>query len=273
MSQSLKEIGLRSTIRKGLPVTIHGFRLYPIKMSQYEEFENCKNAIALRVSSLPVKYISKDYITAVFDFEMDMLIEKKQTAGILARFVHLLLLSLRIENNKENQQKLIVVEKSEKGTHLKHFSFIQDGREFTLSPSEISFQVRPIIAQINGIELPDESDNLDLVIANEQKVESKAQDAARLKTSVDDLISSVAYLSGCRERDVDEWTVREFELRRRAIDRNANFMLYGQASLSGFVSFKKGNPYPSWCYDLLDESLGTQALSELSFGNVKQKEN
>ena len=75
---------------------------------------------------------------------------------------------------------------------------------------------------------------------------------SKLKFDLDNLISSVAYLSHTDERTVDEWTVLQFERRNKAIQRDKQFMLYGQAEMSGMVSFKNGNPYPSWCFDRTD---------------------
>ena len=76
-------------------------------------------------------------------------------------------------------------------------------------------------------------------------------------------IASVAYQSGIRERDINEWTVREFENRRKAIQRDKRYQMYGTAELSGMVSFKKGNPAPCWEFDIKADECGTMPLSEI----------
>ena len=108
----------------------------------------------------------------------------------------------------------------------------------------------------------DESENAELHKAAEEKREVQST-GVQIKADIDDLIASVAYQCRVRERDVDTWTVREFELKKRAIDRDKRHSMYSQAELSGMVSFKSGNPAPSWCFDTLENELGTRALSEV----------
>lgn len=269
MSQSFNELEKRIAIRSGSPVPLLGLTFYPITMLHYEEFLACKDAIILRMTTLPVKYMSKDYLSAIFAFELDSIKEKNSSVGLFQKALRLFQLSLRInENILENRS--IVYEEKNGEIRIKELLVKQNGNTIHIKPFEFSTKIRQLIAEQNGLKLPDESENLDLVLANEQRKRLK-QSNVRLDENVEDLIASVAYQSKCREQDVLQWTVREFELRKNAIDRDKNFMLYGQAEMSGMVTFKKGNPAPSWYFDILDDSLGTMSLSELSFGNTKQK--
>ena len=62
-----------------------------------------------------------------------------------------------------------------------------------------------------------------------------------------------------RPKELAEWTVREFEAAREAINRDKYFTRFG----SGFYSFKNNeNPYPSWCFERQRE--GSSALEPLS---------
>lgn len=272
MSQGLEEMGYRSKIRCGLPVTQLGLTFYPITMVNYEDFLKYQNAITLRMSTLPVKYMIKNYFSALFSMDMDSLKETGEPIGFLAHFMRLLHLSLRIGSESQPENAFEYAEENGEIT-ITALHVMQNGNLVSLTPLEISSKVRNIIADMNGLILPDENENIDLIIANEQrKAFFEQQSGAKpLKQSIDDLIASVAYESGCREKDVMEWTVREFELRKNAIDRSKRYAMYGQAELGGMVTFKKGNPAPSWCYDVLDDTLGTMSLSELDFGNAKQK--
>ena len=87
------------------------------------------------------------------------------------------------------------------------------------------------------------------------------------------MLSSVAYLSHVREKEIYQWTIREFENRKQAIDRDKRYTIYAQAEMSGFVKFKKGNPFPSWCFDKKQNQIGAMSMQEVQkkFGNVKQK--
>lgn len=270
MSQSYEKIGMSSLIRRGLPVSALGLTFYPITMLHYDDFLVCKKAITLRLSTLPVKYISQDYFSAVFSFETDSFRERGDRIGLISRIIRFFTLSLRMEENDELNKNLLDIEEKNGSLSIMSINVVQDGKHFRITPFEFSNVIRPILAKLNGLELPDESENIDLIAANEQK---KALDHPkhRLHVNTDDLIASVAYLSHCRERELMDWTVREFELRRSAIERDKRYTMCGQAEMGGMVSFKNGNPAPSWFYDVLDDSLGTQSLSELSFGNAKQK--
>lgn len=272
MSQSLKRMGRKGNIRCGLPVTQNGITLYPIEMLHYEDFLSCKDAITLRLSTLPVKYLSQDYFSAIYSFELDSYEKTGKSIGLLSRLIRFFELSLRIEEHESFSENLFEYEKNGDQLIVKSINVKQNDTIIKITPFVFSTAIRPILAELNGLKLPDESENLDLVIANEQKAELQNH-TKPLNVNTDDLIASVAYQSNCRERDIMSWTVREFELRRNAIERNKKFTLYGQAEMGGMVSFKKGNPAPSWCYDVLDESLGTQSLSELNFGNAQQKLN
>jgi hypothetical protein len=272
MSQSYEMIGRKARVRSGLPVSQNGLMLYPIEMLHYEDFLSCKDAITLRISSLPAKYIVKDYFSAVYSFETDYIEKEGKSTGLFSRMIRFFELSLRIGDNKLFYENLFDYENRNGKIVITSINVTQNEKTVKITPFEFSSSIRPVLAEINGLELPDESENIDLVIANEQKA-ALHNKTKTLKANTDDLIASVAYLSRCRERDVLAWTVREFELRKSAIERDKRFSLYGQAEMSGMVSFKNGNPFPSWCYDVLDESLGTQSLSELNFGDAKQRQN
>lgn len=263
-----KRMGL---IRSGSPVPLLGLTFYPILMKDYDEFIACKDAITLRLGTLPVKYLAMDYFSAIFAFEIDTMQATKKAIGLFSKVIRMLQLSLRIDCDNEEFSKWISYGKRNDEICIDHIEIHQDEKTVCITPSDISGQIRGLIADLNGLELPDEGENLDLVIANEQKKEFLARGQKRLKHSINDLISSVAYHSRCRESEVLSWTVREFEARRSAIDRDKRYMLYGQAEMGGMVTFKNGNPAPSWCYEVYDDSLGTQSLSELQFGDAKQK--
>lgn len=271
MSHSFGKESRMARIRRGEPISLLGLTFYPIMMSHYEDFISCKDAIILRLGTLPVKYIAKDYFSAIFAFEMDQIAATQKSVGLFSKVLHFLELSLRIGEEGHRLGDSILYAERNGEIVIEHISVTQDGKQIDITPIQISTQIRPLLASLNGLELPDESENIDLVIANEQKKAFYARNQKKLKHDISDLISSVAYQSRCSERELISWTVREFESRRAAIERDKRYMLYGQAEMGGMVTFKNGNPAPSWCFDVLDDSLGTQSLESLNFGDVKQK--
>ena len=248
---------LQAEVRKGSNISVCGLTFYPILMENYVEFISCKDALVLRQGTLPAKYLAYDFLSATFAYEMDLAKEGK-SLGLFERIVRLLYLSLRIGYDREQIGKSIL---SKDGV-LSSLTIKQLGNIKQITPREFSEFIRPVIAAQNGLELPNEEDNAEIIEAAEQKkaIESKA----RFDYRIEDLIASVAYQSRITESEINSWTVREFENRKRAIDRDKRYMLYGAAELGGMVTFKKGNPAPSWCYDVLDDTYGTVALDDLA---------
>lgn len=262
----------RLHIRRGEPIRECGVDLYPITMDHYEDFIQCKDALCLRLSSLPVRYVSLDYLSAVFALELDALSEGKEpsmtTGGLFFRLMRLFGLSLRIEMTAERLNECIFYRASEGNISIEYMELTQTGADgnpntVRITPFQFSSILRPLIAAQNQIELPDESENAELVDAYQKKKQIQDRGVA-LKTDLDDLVSSVAYHSGVSDAEIMDWNVRDFENRRRAIERDKRYMLYAQAEMSGMVTFKNGNPYPSWCFDALDDTLGTMEYAELA---------
>lgn len=114
----------------------------------------------------------------------------------------------------------------------------------TLRPMEFS-QVRSAMAELNGLDLPDEAENTELLEARRKKAEIST---AKLKGSPEALLDAVALLSGARMEDLKSWTVKEFERRRETVDRVLRFLVCGIGETCG-SKWENGNPHPSWCFD------------------------
>lgn len=264
MSKKTAKWEKRSKIRHGEPMECLGLTFYPIKVARYEEFNEVKNAWTVRLSTLPVKYSIMPFLSALWALDYDTYQQTGKVIGLFSRVIHLLYLSLRLEYNSEEAFKHIYCKNGEV-RELSHIEVTQDGNTVTITPRDFAAYIRPLVAQQNGLELPDESYNPELVEA-EQIMAEEAQKKSPLKYDTDTLLSSVAYVSGISEAELDEWTVLLFERRLRAIERDKNYMLYKQAELSGMVKFPKGNPCASWCYD-------TKSLSAavIPLGDLQQK--
>lgn len=232
-------------IRRGEPIECNGLTFYPILMSQYEDFLECQHALLLRMTSLPVKYISMPLLAALWALDIDSIKESGKIIGLFERVIHFLYLSLRLGYDRSKIIQTVKFDKAD-ARKLLHIEVIQDGKTVNITPRDFATFYRPIMAEQNGLELPDESMTPELVKAEQDLQRLRS---APLDYNVDTMIASVAYLSHVDDRQIDDWTVYQFDRRRRAIDRDKYFMLYGQAEMSGMVKFKKGNPYRSWCFD------------------------
>lgn len=261
-------------IRQGKPIEELGLTFYPIQMYHYEEFLMYKDALTLRLSTLPVKYAIKDYLNAIFALEIDSVKGKGENLGLFTRAIALFMLSLRIESSIKDfiEKQIMFCQIGKDDFEIDRIVVVQNKKTVEIKSIDFSTKLRKLIAEQNGVELPEENLNTDLVKGQEELSELNGS-KVKLNANIDSLISSVAYNSKISEREIDNWTVREFENRRKAIERDKKYTLYGQAEMGGMVSFKKGNPYPSWCYDSIDESMGTMSTSALAKqnGNVEMK--
>lgn len=260
MSQKQTEKVL--AIRKGQPITVEEVNLtfYPITMNDYEEFIATKDAFLLRQGTLPVKYLPMRFLSAVWAMEADSIMESGTAIGLLDRILRYLYLCLRIEYKPEEVMSTVYC-RTDKPTELAYIVVTQNENAVKITPQDFSTYVRPLIAEQNGLELPDESANLDFIRAAQKMAELKQKKAnIKLKNDINDLISSVAYQSHIQEKDIANWTVREFEYRRKAIDRDKHFLISAIAETAGFVKFENGNPNPSWCFDK-DEEICAGAVS------------
>lgn len=262
----------RLRIRRGEPIRECGLDWFPVTMDHYEDFIQCRDALSLRLSSLPVRYMGMDYLSAVFALELAAIKNPDapgRGGGLFFRLMRLVGLSLRIEMTSKRINESIYYRVSGRDDiAIDSMTFEQtgaDGETLTakITPFQFSSQIRPLLAAQNQIELPDEADNSDLIADydKKRKIESRG---ISLKTDLDDLVSAVAYKSGVADAEIMKWNVRDFENRRRAIERDTKYRLYAGAELGGMVSFKHGNPYPSWCFDAADDTLGTLEFTELS---------
>lgn len=249
MSATLTARERKAKIRRGEPIEACGLQFYPIKMIDYEEFLECKNALAIRLTSLSklsIDYLSMPFLSALYAVDFDSVSTTGKAIGMFERVIRLLYLSLRLGYDRQKAFGSIYCER-DNPRKLLHIEIKQDdGQSVKISPADFSTIIRPLIAEQNGIDLPDESENPD-IIQTERQMQQEGE--SKIKFDIETLITSVASASNLRQSDIDEWTVREFETQRKALDRKINYMVYTQAEMSGMVKFNKGNPYPSWCFD------------------------
>lgn len=227
---------------------INGLTLYPISMENYHIWLDCKPVLTLRMSTLPVRLAVMTYIEAIYAMEITSALAGQQI-GMLGRFANLLCLSARIE--KKEQIRFLT--KDEDPLSLESVAIYPTGETepIILTPNDFS-RVREAIATLNGESLPDESENTELDSALRQKA---ALEGVSLDFNVSDLIDSVAYASGVRFEEIKTWTIKEFELRVKTIDRSRRFIT--NAIAEGFGSkWKNGNPVPDWRFNKAENELG-----------------
>ena len=276
MSETLTKREKKARIRRGQPIKALGLQFYPITMTDYEEFLECKGVLALRMTSLAkqsFEYITMPFLAALWAVDYDTARATGKPVGMTERIVRLLCLSLRLGHDEQDKLLHGVYCDRSNPRSLHHLEVTQDGKTVQINPVDFTTTVRPLIAEQNGIELPDESFNPDIV-QTEQLMQEEQENKVNFDLAT--LIASVASASHVRQKDIDDWTVLEFEMQRQALDRKINYMVYTQAEMSGMVKFPRGNPYPSWIFDraeILTDALITVDEMQNKYrgvGDVKQ---
>lgn len=230
---------------------VNGIELFPIPMAQYSEWLVYKRALTLRQSTLPAAYAVMPYLSALHAMDC------AYRTCFLYETIQLLAMSAR-----RPMQCFQAYAMQEDETRLSHILF-RDG-EMTAKITPQNYPAfRAAIAKLNGEELPDEGDNVELIEAENDIMNANA--AFELDGSADTLVASVACQYRMRKREIAQWSIREFEEARRAIERDKNHLICAIAEKIPMFKWAKGNPCPSWCFDKVKTgSIALESMGDFS---------
>ncbi len=244
------------------PIKVDGLTLYPIYVRDWRRFEAAKTSLLIRQGSLPVEYAVMRYLSALYAMDRDAYDDTGQPLGFIHGVITLLALAMRLPVDvMVRQTQIKVSEQNER--ELISLDFQVGDMLYRITPGLFD-RLRPLIAAQNGLELPDEAENLDLVQAEEDIAEKNGTN--NVDVNFDTLLASVARDQRCRRADLMEYTIREFNGLKAAIERDKTYMLLQMAEYSGTVKFPKGNPCPSWCYDRKDKPTSMISMRDFMAG-------
>ena len=235
----------RLLARKNKPIVYNGLTFNPLKVEQIALYQSAKPSFELLQSSLPPKLATLSWCECLDALDAQGREEGKETIFLA---VVLMVIAVAIDLPKVNENGVETYPLKEmRARDGKLLSFIIGSLD---NPIIVSMQdmdeIRKIIAAQNLYEIPDESWNPDLVRARKYLT---AKSQSNIKYDVDDLVYSVAINAHVKPSEIWDWTIRDFILSQDAIDRTLNYQIFTTAEHSGFVKFKKGNPYPSWKFN------------------------
>ncbi len=238
----------KTNMRWGESLELYGLQFSPLKMDVYPLWLSCSGALTMRLSTLPARYAVKCYADALYT----MLRERGGMEYIM--FKVLMGLSIGIPYDMINK---CIVEYGDKDG-LKSMIVRYGEYQGALLPKQLD-EVRRAIADMNGAELPDESDNAEIMQAEEDlKSAAKRQN---LKLDLFDEIASVAAISQLRMEEIRNMTILEYTRLKRAHNRRMIYMLCAIAEGNG-TKFKGGNPAPNWMFDKVDPNHGLVDLKQ-----------
>ena len=229
----------------------NGLTVYPVRMRDYPAFLTARGCITAAQQSWPYPWSTVKYLDGLVGM------------GMLPQLAVMLQTVLRLE-----EDPLPVFPKM-KGDKLDALLVLQGKVQAEITSNNFG-ALRELIARQNGLELPDETANLELL---EAEKDAGTAGGIRLKPSLEDLIYSVALKAGAAPEEIMGWTVRRFQTAERAADRSAGHLI-AAVTLAAGGKFKGGNPYPSWKYDREKQTCAVEPLSTLSgrlSGSVDKK--
>lgn len=235
-------------IVRGDPIAWNGLTLFPILVQDFEKFESAKPGITLSQKTLPAKFAGMRYLEALFALDMENLQHGEPPVGLFARAIRFLTLALRLPEEKRADGSVaspLEIQVSEEDPTKLAAVLVHMGEQVITITSRDFAKLRPLLAQQNGLELPDEAHNVELEAAER---DLEAAGGLNLDVNFEDLIYSVAVQSGVDVGHVFGWTIRKFHKVKAAIDRGLGYQLAYLATASG-AKYKNGNPWPSWMFD------------------------
>ena len=247
------------------PYEYQGLQFWGIEMRRYKEWAKYKNVWLSRQSTFPVFCVMMPFIDALFALDKSAIDQTGHPMGFLYSIMYCLGMALRMGENCVQDREIYLSVDNETET-LKSICVKKSEYEIVEITSDKFMRVREIVAWMNGEDVPDETMNDDL-LETERILSERSR--PNLRYSLIDLEASVSVNCGVRIADILDWTILEFEMTRRAIDRSKNHLINAIGTTNG-CKWEHGNPCPSWCYDRDDN--GTAALiSQSEFGKSKKK--
>lgn len=263
----------QEAVHYGKPIPWNGLTLFPILMRDYQKFLVAQTGLTTQQQTLPAKYVVMPYLEALYALDYDVRADGGPQGGLFSRILLFLTLSLRLEAEKrEGGMEYLPVgiqTQMDNPRKLVALKVRQGEAEADITPKNFG-QLREILAAQNEVKLPDETLNAELVQAERDLAEKSS---LNLVPDSEALIYSVSVKTGRPVEEILNWTVRQFVLTERAIDRTTGHLVAALTEAAG-AKYKSGNPWPSWKYDRDKQSGALVSLAELTqrlSGSVESK--
>lgn len=236
----------RREIEEGLPIEFNDLAFHPLTVRDYETYLAGKEPFELMLSSLGDPKLARlpwCACLAAIDLKYQ---EQTGNLGLyLVCVMRVLDAALRLGVTDGTGTGDILPCFTNEG-QLTAIAIRENGKPTAFLNMQQMDAVRQIIAAQNGYKIPDESWNPELVKAAQMNA---ADSGSGIEYDQHTLICSVAAQYRCRPSEIYDWTVKEFMDAQEAIDRAMGYQIYTLAESAGWVTFKNGNPYPTWKFN------------------------
>lgn len=236
-------LDIQRSVRRYEPINSNGLILYPVLVSEYEDFLIARPALEVLHQSLPVAFLRMPLLSALYQIDYDAVVKGMQPTGLFSRARLALALALRLGAGKKIAERIetlrVVVDRRNPQKLLGlRFTKAKSGEEVTISPASYR-ELRAIIAAQNGVRI--ESDKANPNIVQAQKDLQAAN--ASIDANIDDWLSALAALTGTDESAIEKWPILKLEKRTETYRRILDYLVCGIGETNG-ATWKGGNPVP-----------------------------
>lgn len=247
-------------IQENVPVVYNDLTFYPLLVRDYALYANARLSFELMLSSLQDPKLARlSWCACLWALDLECEKQEGKPGMYLAWVLCVLAAALRLDASRDGEIPLRPV--FAQSGELTSIMVGNVQANYALLSMRQMDDVRQIIAAQNGYDIPNENWNPELVRASQ---ENARRNSDNLVFSLEDLIYSVAVNAHCRASDIYGWTIREFRKTQEAIDRTLNYQIYTLAEKSGNITFKYGNPYPSWKFERkVDMPAGFRSIADI----------
>ena len=235
-------------LHRDKPIVYNGLSFHPLIVEDYVLYISAKPAFELMLASLPPAIARLSWFEALDELDREASRNGQETAfagmALLVLGKALRLAPFRDPNNPERSYYPVRMMRNQQGRVAA--VMVGDQHNPTILNMQAMRDIREIIAAQNCYEIPNENWNPELVRA-QQFLNRKKMDG--IVFDLDALVHSVAINAHAKASEVWDWTVKEFQAVQDAIDRTLHYQIFTSAEMTGFVKFKKGNPFPTWRFD------------------------
>lgn len=238
-------IAIQDRIDRYMPITAEGLTLWPVTVKQARQFSTARIALDIVVQSLPVALLSMPLMDAFYQLDNEEMEQTGTMRGLLASTVLLLALSLRLGDTAKPEllaDRVRIFPDEQREGRIREIVFLtDDGMPLRVTPRTFQ-KIRPLIAAQNGVEMPSVTANPEILQMERLKAQKELND---MDPRLTDKIIFVAQSCGISEEEIWDWPILKLERHAASASRRLDYLAVQIATLSGFSTFKDGNPVPS----------------------------
>lgn len=224
------------------PIQVEGLTLHPVKVKDHGVFAACSHALAFAQRRLPVAMWSKPLLAAFFELDCQKLADGEPAAGLFAAVVTLIHMAVFPDESIEDSLgagKLSILTDSAEPTKLRGIRVVSDDGEVLITPAKFQM-IRRYIAAQNGVEIPPDGANPEILDADAEAMADQARD---MDISTAHMITAVSALEHVSEAEIGEWALLRLDRHADAHRKILDYLLFGFAATQG--AFRAGgNPVP-----------------------------